>query len=256
MEPKDFLVIAIIVVGSGGILGGLAALLKVFFDRRSIDTTHKRRVKEALLKKIVEYVEKYYLPMLCESDGLAYSLKEKEKDERTFLYLCRYASRRLEVTRGMPGYFLRTRAGEAMVRRLEDEIYNDFTKSQECLSPIDWNQMAAMTSSHETWAEFQPKLEIEPLKGAFERFQKWRGDSNIAEKASIHLRCYIKFLEYEINEVLKDWYGKKPELVLEKTEKEEINNLIEDLVKDRELSSNEAKDLKSLLDKAELLLTE
>lgn len=256
MEVNDWVRIGIAaaaVIGSGGV----AALLKLFFDWRSLHTAHKQRVKEALLKTIVEYNKKYYLPMLCETEGLAYSLEEKNMDTRiAFMYLCRYSSRRRDILKKLPGYFLEKRAVEALVAKLETAVYDDFTTGSTGLRPIDWSGMATLISADDTLRDIEGKLSAPPLPAALRRYKKWRETPDIVDKTSIHCRCYIKFLEYEINKTLQDWYGKKPKLILTKGQKEETKNLIGEMYQDTEVSSDEVKDLKHLLNEAEVLPTE
>jgi hypothetical protein len=72
MELKDLISLAAIGIGSGGVLG---ACLKLFFDWRTLVLTAKQRVRETLLRTVVQYTEKYYLSMLCSADGLVYQLR-------------------------------------------------------------------------------------------------------------------------------------------------------------------------------------
>jgi hypothetical protein len=146
----------------------------------------------------------------------------------------------------MPGYFLASRAGETTVKRLEDEIYNSFTKQNNCLTAIDWNQMSII-SHRMLWLEFLPQIKDKPLKDVFGRFRHWKRDSNIVQQTTVYLSCYIKFLEYEINQVLKEWYGGKVELLLGEAEKKQMNQLIDTMLNENELSRAEAKKLRKLI---------
>jgi hypothetical protein len=245
MELKDLISIAAVIIGSGGILG---TSLKVFFDWRTLKVRAKQRVRETLLTTVIRYTESYYLSMLCSADGLAYQLKQKGAENLAFLYLCRYVGCLHQVAKDMPGYFLATWAGEAIVKRLEDEIYNSFTKREDCLTAINWNQMA-MTNPRVLWVEFLPQLKIEPLKDVFERFCSWMKDPDIVQQTTVYLSCYIRFLEYEINKVLKEWYGREAKLLLSQAEKKQMNELINTMINENELSRDEAIKIRKLVDR-------
>ena len=126
MNYFEFIVTFLISMGGAAFIAGL---FKLWLDHR----THKNRIKEMMAEKMIEYAEKYYLPLSTEMEGLRWSLAQKEVGTELvqlqyyFLHLARYFSRRSDMQNTFAGYILQDVNLERALYWLECKIYDDVT---------------------------------------------------------------------------------------------------------------------------------
>lgn len=232
------------------VAGGMAAAAVIggIFKLISDKQAHKHRIREMMTSKMLDYTEKFYLPMLTEAEGFRWSLEQEEPEDVNspeikshFRYMARYFRRRHEVEEGMSGYILHNVSTEKILSSLETKVGEEVIGSN-FLSRLDLASIITFTTLAQTFYEFNQKLSAAPsMDEIFSRYKDWRqqcweqenkGFANQAKEIASCLSCYDKLLEYEISNVLeKGWHEKVPPITWTENEKKKIRQLLDELIK-------------------------
>jgi hypothetical protein len=224
----------------------IAGLFKFWLDKQS----HRNRIKEIMTGKMIDYNEKYYLPLSTEMEGLRWSLKQgarksgREQNAHCFFYLARYFSRRVQSQKFLSGYILRDIHLERALMLLETQIFDEIVGPSGFLSPFDMATLVKHTSPDESFDDFHSKLSVSPMSRLFSQYGDWREKQmrkapgqNKCRELALYASCYTNILDYAVSSALKEgWYRKVPGPFWEEDEPKDVStNILPQILAAREL---------------------
>jgi hypothetical protein len=134
-----------------------------------------------------------------------------------------------KVNQGAGGLYFKSRAGEEIVRHLNDQLIEMFTRGSVDVR-IRLGPVVKNLDPDTNLAEFRVKLEADETKAshaeAFADFQTALGDSAAQERILQVLGAFRAVLSYEVNRPYENWYGRREVLEVQQEEERVIRQII------------------------------
>lgn len=218
----------------GGITGGLISFLtNRYIQQRSFsasryveESSHGHEVERMILATIHKLDLEYYHPIIQAARTFA-SDRALGKPKFSFHWLAVYIARIREFRDAVGAFYLKDQSAECVLIYLSDLIENriDFLNEEEK------NVLAAEAKFAKSHAEFWNKLEKDPLKDLFKKYEAW-GEENLSELRKL-LDCFWRLFITELRwEFYVPWRG---EMIprLEKDNLEFLEQLLKDMEKEK-----------------------
>lgn len=205
---------AIQILGLLGIGTILGYFIKYLLDRQNLKLTYRHRIAEKLAEKVIDYSEKYYMPLTNSLNDLVShldrTLKNPTEEEKrySFYILAVCLSTRNKLVAELGGLVL---------RRVETEqklelIYRDFLeemKTQAKMTLADISAIEKLVSPKEFAHDFLSKIdENTTLNEIYRKFDQWLKNTDSVKKLISHVTaCRDLFID-ELNLIYEPWYGK------------------------------------------------
>lgn len=199
-------------------LGGIAGWWLT--QRLGLEIAHKHRIIEEQTKRLHEYIIGYYLPHIVFSEALEQLLRggPSLKNEPLELQLCffrlaQWFHCQYKWAREIGGIFiLLDITAEELLKHVWHGLRRFFGPDTE-LSVVEYHAIAGALEDDrkiaELFSEFQRRLNEEPLRSVFQKFQAWLDATDISALTQ-ELRCYHRLFLFEINVCYQPWYKTKP----------------------------------------------
>ena len=197
--------------GIGAILG---YIIKFLLDRQNLKLTYRHRIAEKLAEKVIDYSEKYYMPLANSlSDLVSHldrTLKNPTQEEKrySFYILAVCLSTRNRLVAELGGLVLKKVETE---QKLES-IYRDFLdemKTQAKMTLADISAIEKLVSPNEFAHDFLSKIDGNTiLNEIYLKFDQWLKNGDSVKKLISHATaCRDLFID-ELNLIYEPWYGK------------------------------------------------
>jgi len=197
--------------GIGTILG---YIIKYLLDRQNLKLSSRHRIAEKQAEKVIEYSEKYYMPLTNSLNDLVSHLNRTlesptEEEKRYSFYIlavCLCTRNRLVTELG--GFLLKKVETE---KKLES-IYQDFLKemkTQAKMTLLDISAIEKLVSPKELAHDFLAKIdENTTLNEIYRKFDQWLKNTDSVKRLISHATdCRDLFID-ELNLIYEPWYGK------------------------------------------------
>jgi len=198
-------------LGIGAILG---YIIKYLLDRQNLKLSSRHRVAEKQAEKVIEYSEKYYMPLTnCLSDLVSHlnrTLESPTEEEKrySFYILAVCLSTRNRLVMDLGGFVLKRIKTE---KKLES-TYQDFLKemkTQAKMTLVDISAIEKLVSPKEFAHDFLPRIDGDTtLSEIYRKFDQWlKNTDSVRRLISRATDCRDLFID-ELNLIYEPWYGK------------------------------------------------
>lgn len=225
----------------GGVIGGtISFITNRYMQERSIsaerymqESSHGREVERMILSTIHKLDLEYYHSIIQAARTYA-SDRTVGEPKLSFHWLAIYLTRIRDFRDSVGAFYLKNQVAESVLIYLSDEI----EKKIDFLTEEEKNILVAEAESAGSHAEFWGKLEKEPLKDLFEKYQSW-GEENLFELRSLlnaFWRLFITELRWEFYD---PWRG---EMIsrLEKDDLELLEKILGEMEEDEIITERQA----------------
>jgi len=198
-------------LGIGTVLG---YFIKFFLDRSNLQLANRHRIAEKLAEKVIEYTEKYYVPLASSLANLAFQLDrtlENPTDEEK-----RYSFYLLAVCLSARGH-LATEAIGLILKNVEIErrlelIYRNFIdeiKNQAKITLQDISAIEKLVSLKELAYDFLLKMNGDrTLNEIYHKFDQWLRNTDSVKRVIKYAADQRDLFVSELNLIYEPWYGK------------------------------------------------